>query len=237
MRIAVLSDIHGNTPALTSIIEDIKLNNIDRIIYLGDAIGIGPEPDKCLDLIIENNMEMVLGNHELYYLKGTDIDHEMSFEEQNHHKWVKDLLNDKHYEFLAKCPLSIKIIENNTTLMFQHFLIDENTFEQYPFHGFCVLKEGIINQLVDELNVDYLFIGHEHRPYEVEYHNKKIIDGGSSGCVYDDITHYTIIDISDKVEITRHEVRYNRDRLVEIFKNGDNYPLKEYLSDNFFGIK
>lgn len=237
MRIAVLSDIHGNTPALKAIIESIKENNIDRIIYLGDVIGIGPEPDKCLDLIIENNFEMVLGNHELYYVRGTDIDPEMSDYEREHHNWIKRLLTDKHYQYLSKCPLSIKVEENNFKLMFQHFLIDDTTFEQYPFHGICVLREKIINQLIDELDTNYMFIGHEHRPYEVEYNNKKLIDGGSSGCVYDDITHYTIIDISDKVNVSRNEIKYNRDELIDIFKNGDEFPLKEYLSENFFGIK
>lgn len=237
MRIAVLSDIHGNAPALKAIIANIKENNIDRVIYLGDVVGIGPEPDKCLDLIIENNFEMVLGNHELYYVRGTDIDPEMSDYEIEHHKWIKNKLTDKHYEYLSSKPLSIKIEENNFKLTFQHFLIDETTVEQYPFHGFCVLKESIINQLVDELDTDYIFIGHEHRPYEVEYNNKKLIDGGSSGCVYDDITHYTIIDISDNITISRNEIKYNRDELIEIFKTCEEFPLKEYLSENFFGIK
>jgi len=237
MRIAVLSDIHGNTPALKAIIKNIKENNIDRVFYLGDAIGIGPEPDKCLDLIIDNNFEMVLGNHELYYVRGTDIDSEMSDYEVEHHKWIKTLLTDRHYDYLSSRPLSLKIEENNFKLMFQHFLIDENTFSQYPFHGISVLKESIINQLVDELDTDYIFIGHEHRPYEVEYNNKKLVDGGSSGCVYDDITHYTIVDITDKVTITRNELKYNRDELVDILKNCDEFPLKSYLSENFFGIK
>lgn len=237
MRIAVLSDIHGNTPALKAIIKDIKHNNVDKIIYLGDAIGIGPQPDKCLDLIMENNIEMVLGNHELYYVKGTNIDHEMDENEIMHHKWVKSILNDKHYDFLNKKTLSITLEEKGYKLMFQHFLIDENTFSQYPFHGFSVLKEEIINQLVDELDTNYIFIGHEHRPYEVKYNGKKLIDAGSSGCVYDNKTHYTVIDINDTIDIIRHEVFYDRDELISIFKNGDDYPLKDYLSDNFFGIK
>ena len=236
MRIAVLSDIHGNTPALQAIIDDIKNNNIDRIIYLGDVVGIGPEPDKCLDLIMNNNIEMILGNHELYYVKGTDIDPEMSENEILHHKWIKSLLKNTHYEFLSQRPLSITVEENGYKLMFQHFLIDENAFSQYPFHGFCVLKEEIINQLVDELDTDYIFIGHEHRPYEVEYNNKKLIDAGSSGCVYNDITHYTIININDNIDVLRHEVKYDRSALINIFKTGNDYPLKDYLSENFFGI-
>ncbi len=235
MRIAVFSDIHGNLPALKSIISDIRKNNIDKTIYLGDVIGIGPNPRECLDLIMENNIEMVLGNHELYYLNGTSIDETMTEMEELHHHWVKEQLTDKHHEYLANCDLSISLTVNNYKFMFQHFLIDHESFSQYPFHGFSVLKENIINQLVDELNTDYIFIGHEHRPYEVEYHNKKLIDGGSSGCVYDDITHYIIIDIGNDVTITRCEINYNRDVLVKAFKES-NYALNEYLGENFFGI-
>ena len=42
MKVAVFSDIHGNYEALTSIYDDIKKNNIDEIIFLGDVIGLGP---------------------------------------------------------------------------------------------------------------------------------------------------------------------------------------------------
>ena len=74
MKIAVFSDIHGNLPALRSILCDIKKENVDRIICLGDVIGLGSNPKECLDLIIDNNIEMMLGNHECYYLNGTIID-------------------------------------------------------------------------------------------------------------------------------------------------------------------
>ena len=65
-RIAVFSDIHGNAPVLEAIIKDIKVNNIDEVICLGDTLGLGPLPGECIDLIIDNNIYMVLGNHELY---------------------------------------------------------------------------------------------------------------------------------------------------------------------------
>lgn len=237
MRIAVLSDIHGNSPALEAIISDIKQNNIDRVICLGDSVGIGPNPDKCIDLIMENNIETVLGNHELYYVRGTDIDNEMSEIEKSHHTWIKSLLTDKHYKFLSSRPLSISIEVNGYKLLFQHFLIDETEIDKYPFHCISVLKKDIAHQILDELDTDYIFIGHEHRPYEVEYNHKKLIDSGSSGCIYDDITHYTIIDINDEIKVTRHELKYNRDKLINIIKEGSDYPLKDYLSENFFGIK
>lgn len=64
-KIAVFSDIHGN---LQAILEDIKKEPIDSIICLGDVIGIGPNSKETLQLIEENKIEMILGNHEIYFL-------------------------------------------------------------------------------------------------------------------------------------------------------------------------
>ena len=52
-KIAVFSDIHGNYQVLDAILNDIKKYNYDEVIFLGDAIGIGPEPYKCLDRLLK----------------------------------------------------------------------------------------------------------------------------------------------------------------------------------------
>ena len=65
-KIAIITDVHGNLEALTSVLEDIKKNNFDEIICLGDSIDIGPNSKECIELLIENNVKSVLGNHEIY---------------------------------------------------------------------------------------------------------------------------------------------------------------------------
>ena len=81
MKIAVFTDIHGNLEALTAILNDIKKQNVDSIICLGDTIGIGPQSKECMNVIIENEIDMVSGNHELYAIKGTRIDPKIQGEE------------------------------------------------------------------------------------------------------------------------------------------------------------
>ena len=51
MRIAVISDIHGNLYALREVLEDIDNQNIDSIICLGDLVGYGPHPNEIIALI------------------------------------------------------------------------------------------------------------------------------------------------------------------------------------------
>jgi predicted phosphodiesterase len=61
---AVISDIHSNIEALNTVLADIELRGIKTIYCLGDVIGYGPDPQQCLDLIIEKTEWCVLGNHD-----------------------------------------------------------------------------------------------------------------------------------------------------------------------------
>jgi diadenosine tetraphosphatase ApaH/serine/threonine PP2A family protein phosphatase len=65
MRLAILSDIHGNYRALQAVLEDIEQQQIDGIICLGDNIGYGPEPEKVVLELIRRDVGSVMGNHEL----------------------------------------------------------------------------------------------------------------------------------------------------------------------------
>ncbi|MFO7902002.1 MAG: metallophosphoesterase family protein [Planctomycetota bacterium] len=64
MKQAILSDIHGNLEALTSVLADARDQRVDRIICLGDLVGYGPNPKECIDLA-EQFDTCTLGNHDL----------------------------------------------------------------------------------------------------------------------------------------------------------------------------
>ncbi len=65
MKLAVISDIHGNLEALTAVIERIETCSVDQIISLGDNIGYGPNPNEVMDLLARNKIQSILGNHEM----------------------------------------------------------------------------------------------------------------------------------------------------------------------------
>ena len=64
MRIAVISDIHGNLEALTAVFRDIESHQVEAIHCLGDVIGYGCDPRACLHLVEENCDIKLVGNHE-----------------------------------------------------------------------------------------------------------------------------------------------------------------------------
>ena len=65
MRIAIVSDIHGNLDAIKSVLSDIDQSRVDAIFSLGDNIGYGPEPQQVVELLQKRNIPSVIGNHEL----------------------------------------------------------------------------------------------------------------------------------------------------------------------------
>jgi len=65
MKIAIISDIHGNYDAFQEVMVDIGQSKVDRIVSLGDNIGYGPEPDRVVQMIMAQEIPSVQGNHEL----------------------------------------------------------------------------------------------------------------------------------------------------------------------------
>ena len=64
MKLAVFSDIHGNIQALNAILKDIKNKDVDKIISLGDVIGLGPSSKECYEKIIKvKNIKLIAVNH------------------------------------------------------------------------------------------------------------------------------------------------------------------------------
>lgn len=70
MRYAILSDIHANLEALEAVLADIDKQHVDRVICLGDIVGYGADPEKCMRLVEKNCDFILFGNHEYAVLTG-----------------------------------------------------------------------------------------------------------------------------------------------------------------------
>ena len=63
-KIAILSDIHSNLPALEAVLKDIQTSGAGRIVFLGDIVGYGASPAECVDWVRKLGGECVMGNHD-----------------------------------------------------------------------------------------------------------------------------------------------------------------------------
>jgi diadenosine tetraphosphatase ApaH/serine/threonine PP2A family protein phosphatase len=73
VRVAAITDIHANLPALEAVLEAIDAAGVEEIWCLGDVIGYGAEPDQCADLVRERCDLCLVGNHDLAVLGALDI--------------------------------------------------------------------------------------------------------------------------------------------------------------------
>ena len=235
-KIAILSDLHSNKQALEAILINIDQNPVDEIICLGDVLALGPNPKECLDLIIENNIKLILGNHELYYLNGTNIDDEMSKEEKEHQEWIANQLGEEYKEKLKKEKLVYEIKYGNIKLTFLHFFI-KNKKDPYPFYDLDLLRGDEINSVIESIDAEFIFYGHEHSGKDIYINNQKCINVKSSGCVRSNITSYLLLEIdSNSVNIVRKSVLFDRKTFENSIKENP-YPDREIISEIFFGYK
>lgn len=65
MRLAVMSDIHGNFEAFKEVLADMEKAEVDGVACLGDNVGYGPQPEEVVERISEREIPCVMGNHEL----------------------------------------------------------------------------------------------------------------------------------------------------------------------------
>lgn len=65
LKLAIISDIHGNLEALSNVLADIDSITVDNLVCLGDCIGYGPDPEAVITEIRRRRIPMLMGNHEL----------------------------------------------------------------------------------------------------------------------------------------------------------------------------
>lgn len=107
---AIISDIHSNLEALTTVFADIEAKGIKTVYCLGDVIGYGPNPRECLDLVIEKTKWCVLGNHD-YAAIYEPTNFNISAEQASF--WTRSTLEvgddkagrDRRWQFLGELPM------------------------------------------------------------------------------------------------------------------------------------
>lgn len=101
MRIAVLSDIHANLPALDAVLE--AAGDVDGIWHLGDVVGYGPDPDGVVDRLREVGALGVRGNHDAAAVGGNEIDW-FNPEARRAMEWTRQAISPSTVEWLRALP-------------------------------------------------------------------------------------------------------------------------------------
>jgi predicted phosphodiesterase len=100
MRVAVISDIHGNLHALEAVLADIDRQAPDEIWCLGDVVGYGPRPNECVALARERSTVALCGNHDLAVIGTLDIS-DFSGDAGAAVRWTQEVLEPDARTWLA----------------------------------------------------------------------------------------------------------------------------------------
>ena len=108
-RLALIADIHANLEAFQGVVRDIDRNAIDSIVCLGDLVGYGPDPHRCIDLAFEVCQALIMGNHDEALLKGPSHGLAMNVRAKNSLEVTRSLLTDRHINLLASLKTEAEI--------------------------------------------------------------------------------------------------------------------------------
>jgi predicted phosphodiesterase len=99
VRIAVISDIHGNLHALEAVLESIASDAPETVWCLGDLVGYGPRPNRCCALVAERAELCLIGNHDLGVLSRLDLG-EFAPDAATSARWTAEVLSDESRAYL-----------------------------------------------------------------------------------------------------------------------------------------
>jgi predicted phosphodiesterase len=99
MRIALLSDVHGNLPAFRAVLDDVRAAGADETWCLGDLVGYGAEPDGCVELARDSCEVCLAGNHDLVVTGDIDIA-DFSANAATAARWTRENISPEALDFL-----------------------------------------------------------------------------------------------------------------------------------------
>jgi putative phosphoesterase len=217
MRVAVVSDVHGNLPALEAVLAEIDREDVDLIVSGGD-ISAGPMPVECVDRL------RALGDRVLWVRGNADRPEAAPAQYAELTRWVTEQLRPERRAFLVEAPVAV------------HVSVD-GLGQLVVCHGSPRSDEEILTKVspaarvaaaltgVEELVVVH---GHSHIQYDRQIAGHRVVCAGSIGAPYEGRPGAFWAMLGPDVELRRTE--YDVEAAVAAIR-GTGYPGAEDAAD------
>ncbi len=182
MKIALLSDIHGNSWALRAVLDDLSTRNIDLIVNLGDVLYGPLDPKGTFEILQTTEMIGICGNQDRVLLDnlGKEVKNETM-------KYVYSQLNTEALKYLESLIFEHR---HSAGIYFCHaspHKDDAYLIEKLTEANVGVRKNERIDTTLRNIDEQIVVCGHSHQPRVVKTTNRLIINPGSVGLpAYDD---------------------------------------------------
>lgn len=185
MKLALISDIHGNAVALENVLEHLHSKKPDELLVLGDIAFRGPEPKRAVQLVQQAKAKVIKGNADLWAVRGikqgevpSDA-HSMMVQEQ---QWCQEQLGPSELTYLEALPdqLHVPLTEEHSLLAYH--AVPGNCFE-------VVLPDTKEHEIASKMMVDphalFTVYGHIHIPFIRWIEGRCMMNTGSVGLPFD----------------------------------------------------
>jgi putative phosphoesterase len=222
MLMALLSDIHGNLPALKAAVVNAKTRGATQIICAGDIIGYGPFPNEVCEYLKTNEIKSISGNYDIKVLDvikhGKSAVESMQKKKRDLVIWTAKHLGKTAQCFLRDLPASLEEeLPGGRNLLVVHGSPVSNDDDIYP----SITPKGLETKLKNT-RPDILVCGHTHIPFVKKVRGMLIVNCGSTGQSVDGdpSPSYAIISVDGKPasgRIIRFE--YNINETIKALKH------------------
>ena len=235
MRVAVISDIHGNMNALESVMADYQLQGCERVLCLGDLAMAGPQPNEVLDYVVNKtqNWTIIQGNTDKMI-----VDFDISMYEKLGKSFPimahallddADIIKAEYKEFLSELPEKKQLVIEGVTVLMVHGSPRRINEDILPN-----MRISEIQEMIEGETADLILCGHTHVPCGYQTLTKQtVVNVGSVGRPMTGIpkANYAIIDFNNGSFTVEHrEVEYDYNKAAELIQQR-NFEGAEELSN------
>ena len=236
-KIGVISDVHGNLPALVTALEYLDKQGCVEIIHTGDVVDIGPNSLECLQLLLERGVTCILGNHDRDFMLGVCKHRHFSHVPEEHKRYVFDTM-EGYQSAVQKFPLYVTRNCGGQMILFEHYCRHQEAKDCDSM--FCTIEHNPTAQIFDEMYANYtcdaVFFGHKHEPCDIV--GKRVyVDVGSLGCHPQPDACGVVIEYDETSwAYRRFALPYDQECVRKKMTDG-TLPDGQYLYDFYFAHK
>lgn len=173
MKIAVISDIHANLPALEEVLKAIKGQKADQVYCLGDIVNQNVWNNEVVQLLKENNIMVIQGNHDAGIGAGKK-NFEFSFSSPETIKCGKEAIQytlaqitNENKNILASYPLEKKLVYHTKDGQSLKLLLTHGIPGDFNKRLYRFLPKDHFAKIINDADVDILLTGNTHSPHHI----------------------------------------------------------------------
>jgi putative phosphoesterase len=177
MRVALISDIHGNDVALRAVLADIERHGVDQIVCLGDVATLGASPQRSIDLLVALNCPCIMGNHDAFLLEPGLVEaYTQAAPVIDAINWCREQLSQESFDYLKTFKPIAELALGSASMLLYHGSPRSNVEDIL-----ATTPAELLDTLFEEQQAVVMAGGHTHVQMLRQHRGRLVLNVGSVG--------------------------------------------------------